>query len=395
MSGVSYEQLMKPIQIMKVVRRLHQVGAFFTNFMNMGPGRAPDIITTTRTFGYDIYASTRTVAPITAPFAPPAQMGLKPIGQNTATLVRSHGAIPILDEKIFGSRRVGGPLSSVDRTGQSYYRLQLEHLVTSFRNSREFMISRMLRGGFGLKQSFGDQYRLQERSASDNSITVSYGIDGENFADLGGIIGAGEGWDQTSAPIHEHFMELDKRMARKTGYSPRHCILNSSTMAPIFQNTVLQKIRGDAFRIFDTFTKKEISPGDARSSAYYTVVFGALPHINFHVLNEGLVLNEVVPNETEQISTANFELFVPDGKVMILPEPDRIWAGTAGGVEPIRERVDQTTPREVQGFGIWRTPTIDPSGFSVKALDNFIPLLYIPNVVHFADVWSPFTSSES
>lgn len=394
MPGVSYEQLMKPLQIEKTVTLLHKVGAFFQNFMRMGPDAPPSIVTDHRTFGYDIYANTRMVAGAVAPSAPPTRTGLKPIGQNTVTLVRNHEAISIYDEKVFMSRPVGGRLSEVDAAGRSYIRLQLEHLVQRFRNSREFMISRMLRGGFGLKPVNGESYQYTERSDPLATIVNNYNIPSENFADLGGIIASGEGWDQAGAPIHEHLMTLSKRMAQKSGYTPRHIIMNSSTLTPLFQNTVLQGIVGSSNRIFDTFSQREISPEDAKSSAMYTVVFGALPMFRFHAINEGLVLNEVLADESNQISDTNFDLFIPDGKAIIVPEPDRVWAGYAAGKEPVRERTDQVSTRVVTGFGTWRTPEIDPARYDVKALDNGLPLLFIPRVVHFADVWEPYTSSE-
>lgn len=398
MSGVSYEQLMKPVQIMKLVRRLSQTSAFFQTLMGMGVGSAPSMVVPAglRTFGYDIYASTRTTARATSPMTPPNRIGRKPIGQQSATLVRFHDSMPIYDEQVFGGRRIGGRLSEVDATGQSYIRLQVEHLMRTFFNAREFMISRMLRGGFSLVPEEGDSYKLSELNdtATSGTIQVDYGLPSENVGDLGGIIASGEGWDTASAPILEHLMNLSKRMARTSGFYPKHIILNSSTVTPLFENSTLQNIRGSAFRVFDEFTQREINPADANSSAVYRVVFGALPMWQFHVINDGLVTEEVVPNEANQSSVANFKLFVPDGKAIIIPEPSRVWAGMAAGTEPVRERVDQNGLRMVQGFGLWRTPEIDPPRFEVKALDNAVPVLFMPKVVHFADVWEPYTSSE-
>lgn len=395
MAGVSFEQLMKPLQIYKLVRLLHEQGMFFQNLLRMGPGSAPAIVSPNRTFGYDTYASTRTMAPITSPQAPPSAMGAKPIGQNTATMVRTHGFVPILEEKVYMSRPPGGRLAEVDASGRRYIALQLDHMIQSFRNNREFMISRMLRGGFGLEQTDGDQYRLRERGDANANISVDYNIPGENFADLGGIIAAGQGWNSAGAPLLTQFLTLSKRMAQKSGYTPKHVILNSTTAAPLFSNTQLRTVRGDAMTVFNSFTQKPMDPKDAQTSSVYTVVFGALPFIQFHILNEGSVLDDVVPNEANQISDSLFKLFVPDGKAIIIPEPDARWTGWAAGIEPVRERVDQLQSRYVQGFGVWRTPQIDPPRYDVKAVDNGVPLLFLPRVVHFADVWEPYTSSES
>ena len=395
MPGVSQDQLMRPIQIYKLVRTLYAQAAFFQNLLGLGPGSAPSIVTDQRTFGYDTYAMTRTLAPVTAPDAPPVPMGLKPTGQNTATLVRLHGFIQILENSLMGMRPPGGRLGEVDDRGKAYVGMQLTHLIESFKNSREFMISRMLRGGFSLKVDEDNGYRLYEKEDPNGTIQVNYNLPAENTADLGGIIGAGEGWDNAGAPIFKHFMDLSKRMARTTGMMPRHCILNSTTATPLFTNTTLRSIQGANYTIYNSFTQKPISPEDRNSSAVYTVVFGGLPQIKFHILNEGLVLNEVVPNLANQTSTTNFKLFVPDGKAIIIPQPTRAWMGTAVGREYIRENPSSSQLREIVGFGTWRTHEIDPARYDVKALDNVVPLLFMPGVVHFADVAAPYTSSEA
>ena len=60
----------------------------------------------------------------------------------------------------------------MDVNGQNYINRQLEYMTQRFRNSREFMISRMLRGGFGVKQT-GESWIPVEKGAGTFDIDYS------------------------------------------------------------------------------------------------------------------------------------------------------------------------------------------------------------------------------
>ncbi len=384
MPGVTYEQLMKPTQVVRSVRKLNEATSFFQRLLRMGFTDAPSITSKMRTFGYDTYASTRTVAPITAPMAPAPRLGLKPSGTATVTMMRTHGSITIYDEKVFQSRPIGGNLGEVDAQGQKYIAIQLKHLTDMFRNAREFAVSRMLLGGFALKPAGGDQFRLCEVDDADATMVNDYLIPAINKGDLDGIID--DTWDDPNTNVINQFLNLSKRMARTSGYSPSDVIVNSTTIAYLFDNTQLAQVRGTANRIFDTFTKKPINQEDTMSSAMFSVIFGGMPWITFHVVNDGLSLGEIIPNVTQQIDANNFTLLVPEKKAIIIPPVDGVWCGYAQGVEPVRETVMNTAPKEVTGFGVWRTPAINPGRFDITAVDNGLPCLFIPNAVHVATV---------
>jgi hypothetical protein len=384
MPGVSYEQLMKPTQVVRAVAKLNESSTFFQRFMKMGIKDAPAITSKMRMFGYDTYSNTRTMAPASAPMAPAPRLGLKPTGMVSVTMVRTIGSITIYDEKVFQSRPIGGSLGEVDAQGQKYIALQLNHLSTMFRNTREFMVSRMLLGGFGLKPAAGDQYRFCEATDGAATIVNDYQIPAENKGNLNGLIATL--WNDPAADIVSQFLALAQRMARTSGYSPSDVMCDSGVIAPLFNNTGLSKVRGTANRIFDTFSKKPLTESDAKSSAMFSIVFGGLPWITFHVINDGLNLDELVPNESNQILLANFTQLVPPKTAIILPPVDGIWCGYAQGCEPVRETVMDMAPKEVTGFGVWRTPAINPGRFDVTAVDNGIPCLFLPRAVNVATV---------
>jgi hypothetical protein len=388
MTGVSLDQLLKTPQIMMAIKTMADPGYFFTRFFGYGIADAvPSRISDSRYFGYDVYASTRTMAPATAPDAPPVETAPKPLGTRFVTLPRFHSKRPIYENRIFRGRAMGGRYGTVDERGQKYVGMQIADLVQTYRNSREFMLARMCRGGFGLKPTSGDQFRLCEVDDGAATIVNDYGIPAINKGDLNGIIPSGEGWNVANAPIHEHLMKFEKRQTQRTGTVPRHILMNSTTFAPILENTVLQGIRGTANRIFDTFTQKTMNEQDALSSAYYSVQIGAIPQYQFHIINDGLVPNEVITNEEEQISDANFSIHIPDGYAMILPTPNRVWYDFVSGSELVRDNVAQARSRVVEGFDVWTTPEINPPRYDITAVDNGMPILLIPGAVAYANVW--------
>jgi hypothetical protein len=262
--------------------------------------------------------------------------------------------------------------------------MQVKHVRDMIDNSIEFMISRVFRGGFGMKQ-VGDQFRLTELNANGNIMNNAYSIPATNTGDLNGIIAVGEGWDQANAPIHEHLMTVSATAARISGYAPKHVIMNGITAIPLFTNTKLSQIGGDAYRIFDSLSNREVKEGTPLTSGQYTVVFRALPQYIFHIYNEGLVANEVIPNLTNQIDANNFERLIPDGYAIIVPDPGE-WIGFATGMEPVAYNV--TDPgRTVTGLHVWKTREIDPPRFDIKFLLNYVPILPIPNTIFYANVW--------
>ena len=383
---VTYEQMMRVPSITRLVARLQSSGTFFQSMFRSSLITPPNEIASTRHAGYDTYASTRTMAPLTAPGAPPRSIGHKPIGSTSVFIPRIHSSIPIYDERVRGNRPPGGPIGTLDDAGRRYIALQLQHFSDTYKNTREYMFCKMLQGGLGLKNVDGNSYYFVDSADPDADETIDYNIPASNKGDLAGLIDVS--WKDPAAKLVKQFLNIGKRSSRISGYQPVNVVVNGSTIAPLFDNDQLAKVRGSSFKIFDTFTRTEIDPSSARNQSSYTVVFGALPFIKFHVYNEVLAPGILIPNFENQTSVANTELMIPTGYAMVLPEPDNLWHGLMGYREEIRERVDMVNTRSVTGFGVWTTPAIDPPRRDIKGLDNILPVLYIPNAVHYARVWS-------
>lgn len=380
---VSREQLFQTPTITGLVNQIDTPGSLFQRFYGLsGTGKRVQ----GRHTGWDLFNGTRSVASIRAPRTGPNLRSRKPYGSRSAQLLRTHEKLMIFDEDLMRFRPAGAPIGSIDAGGQAYVRQQLGYFSQVFRNTREWAVSRMFRGGFGVKV-YGDEMRLCESGDSDAMFTIDYGMPAGHFDQLD-VTGSGDiidtSWDNPAADIVSQFMVLDVEAERVSGYPTRHIWINGNTARYLFENTQLASIRGTSVRIFETLSRREIDPASRLPDTGYDIVFGAMPLHRFHVYNGGLAAPGTAEDFDSQISTSNFERLIPDNVAIITPDPGD-WCEMHSGSEYIRENVTRPM-REVYGMNSWSTPVIDPSGQEVKMVDNFLPIMTIPRAVFYATV---------
>ena len=383
MGYVSREKLFQTPVITGLISQIDVPGSIFQRAYAMGgAGRRVQ----GRTAAWDLFHSTRSVASVRAPRTGPAMRSRKPYGQRAAQMLRLHEKMIIFDEDLMRFRPAGSPIGSIDASGQAYVRQQLGYFSQVFRNTREWAVSRMFRGGFGVK-AVGDEFRLCESDDADALYTIDYGIPAGHKSQLD-VDGNGDiidtSWDDAAADIVSQFQKLDYQAERVSGYPTRHIWINGNTAQYLFENTQLASIRGTSVRIFDSLSRREIDPASTLPDTGYDIVFGAMPLHRFHVYNGGLVVPGTSEDFDSQISATNFERFIPDNYAIITPDPGD-WCEMMTGSEYIRENVVRPM-REVYGMNSWSTPVTNPPGQEIYMLDNFLPVLYIPRAVYYAEV---------
>jgi hypothetical protein len=147
-------------------------------------------------------------------------------------------------------------------------------------------------------------------------------------------------------------------------------------------NTQLQAVGGSAYRVFDSLSRRAVTNQEGIPDAGYDMVFRAMPLWTFHVYDGVLSAN----GEADGTSTSDMELLIPDTHAIFLPDPDETWEGLIDGSEVVAENVMAYGGREAQGFTNWATRVIDPPGFELKFLDNYLPVLYVPTCVAYGDI---------
>lgn len=387
-TGVTYSELMHTTSIIGIVNRIQTPLTLFQDFFGRmsGDNRAASESVYNRVAGWDIFDSTRRFAGARAPDNGPRRVQKRKIGHQTSQLMHSHESIMIHDNKIFGSRGLGNDIGSmVDMRGQQYMMNQVRYMMDRYRNQREWMYSRLLRGGFNMLPD-GDNYALRnfDASAPNGEIPINYQIPNSNK----GRLALGDGgadiltdWMNPAADIIGQLLQLNKAFVRLHGRALKHIFINSTTYNKVQNNLGLQNIGGDAFTVFKSLTQEATTSREGIQNAGFDVVFRALPLFIFHVYDGVLS----VDGEADGTSEAENELLIPNNRAIFVPEPDGDWEGLIDGSEIVLPNPHEESYM-VQGFAAWATRIIDPPAYEMKFVDNYLPVLYIPTCVAYGNV---------
>ena len=389
--GITFSEMMQSTVITRIVNRIHTPLSLFQQFFGrvsgastMGMGGATDSVKG-REAGWDIFDATRQFATAKAPGTGPTRVRKKPIGHVSAQLMRSHESILIHDEEVYKTRPLGGQIGSmVDIRGQAHITRQVKFMMQRFRNQREWMYSRMLRGGFNLRPE-GDVYHLEEYdpAAGNGSLPINYQIPAENQGRLD--LGTGNDiltdWSNPGADIIGQLYRINKAFNRLQGRPLRHIWLTSETFLHMQNNTRLHAIGGDAYRVFDSLKARMGKTNEGIQDTGFDVVWRALPLFTFHVYDGVMSSDGVV----EGISLQDTTPLIEPNHIICTPEPDDTWEGLIDGSEVVASNV-LDAGREIQGFGNWSTRVIDPPGWELKFLDNYLPVLYVPRCIAYGNV---------
>ncbi len=382
---ITIHQLFQTPTITGVISRIKTPLSLLQNFYNLQTGGSASQNHPGRNIGWDIFDSTRTIAQVRAPGSGPGTTSQKPVGHVSAQVMRLHEKIPILQEYVARTRPPGSQFGTLDGNGMAYVRRQIEYGTRRFRNAREFMVSRMFRGGFGVKVT-GEQWDLVESDDANALFTIDFQIPAANKTYL--ELGSGANiitspWDDPSTSIMTQLYGINRAYERLHGWPLKHIWLNSTAIPWLMNNMEFQAVGGSAYRIFDSLTRREVKSEEGRPDTGYEIVFRAVPQFNFHIYDG--VLGAASPTTIDGTAEADVSRIIPDNRALFTPEPNSEWCGLVNGSEYVAENImDQG--KEVYGFHNWTTRTIDPAGWELKFLDNCLPALFIPKAVSYGTI---------
>lgn len=342
--ALTFEQMMQSPFILRVVNRIQTPLSLFQQFLGIVAGSSGGMGATDsvrgRDAGYDIFDSTRQFSGARAPMTGPRRVKKKVIHHQSVQLMRSFESIDILDEDVYKSRPLGGQIGTqnVDVRGMNHIRRQITFMTQRCRNQREWMVSRMFRGGFNIKSDGGDNFNLLEYdAAATDSIPINFQVPATH---LGGLdMGTGTdiltNWGSAAADIIGQCYRINAAMTRIHGRPLKHVWINSATFLNLQNNTNIRTIGGDAFTVFNSLNRRSGQSIEGIPDAGFDVVFRSMPLWTFHVY-DGVLSSDGV---TEGIAVADTAKLVPDNYAIFLPDPSDEWAGLIEGSEVIRENV--------------------------------------------------------
>lgn len=329
-----------------------------------------------RTFTWDIFDRTRAIAHGRAPATGPGTASPQKIGIVNANAYRAHEKIHMCQDRITRTRPLGGQWGMMDVRGETYVAKQAGHLAQRFKNNKEFMISRMMRGGFDILQDGDDWIPVD---IGDGQTTVNFGIPAGNLDQLdmlgdGDIIDAS--WSVTTTNIHGHLLAINAANEQLHGWPLRHVWCSSVVYGYVANNETMIAPAGTANTVFNSFRPSGVIGPDGVEDTGLEVVFRAIPWITWHIYDGGLVVN------------GTYVKFFPDDVACFCPDPSSDIAEYLEGSEVVAENV-MDPGREAYGTTAWTTRVIDPAGFDLKALHNGLPALYVPRTIQYATIVLP------
>lgn len=375
MPNVALHNLLGTTTVTRAISRIKTPISRMQRFFGMQIGGNATNPVGGRTAGWDIMDRTRTIATGRPPMSGPANAAPQSIGHVTAQMARFHEKILLHEEKLFRTRPLGGQFGSVDNRGQRYVTQQEAYLAQRFANAREFMVSRMCRGAFYLKQS-GENWIPTDTAGSPASMKVDYRVPTDHFAQLdigggGNIITAA--WDVTSTKILSHILNLNAKAEEEHGWPIRHIWLTGSMWENVLNNDEIQSIGGSSNTVFSTFTPSGETSVEGIEDTGFRGVLRAIPWLTWHVYDAGLTVD------------GTFTKIIPNDKVIIVPDPTPDLFEYYEGSEIVARNVMDPGVEQV-GFSAWTTRVIDPAGFELKAVDNGLPVVYVPKAIYFPTV---------
>lgn len=378
---ITLQQMFQTETITGVISRFKTPLSRLQDFYGLGIGGPNSENQAGRYVGWDIFDKTRTLARGRAPNTGPATVTQKAVGHVSAQVFRLHEKIPIHYEQIFRTRPPGSAWGTVDASGQNYIARQLQYGTQRFRNAREFMVSRMFRGGWGV-QIVGDDWNLVEFDDANASFTVDVKLPSAHKNQL--ELGSGANiitspWDDPSSQVIRHIESIDAAFERISGRPLQDIWINSDLYNDLILNTELQAVGGAVYRTWDSQTAQGGTNPDGIKSQEFAVVFRALPRFTFHVYNG------VLSFQTDGTTAALTSKLIPDNYALFTPAPGGDWLSMVNGSEIVQEDLG-SAPKEVFGFHNWKTPVIDPAGIELKLLDNCLPAPPIPTAWAYGKV---------
>lgn len=373
MVAVAIHQLLGTETVTRAISRIKTPQDRFQQFLGMGPGGANTSDQGGRLFGWDIQDKTRKLATGRPSGVGPATRTLNPIGHISMAAYRSHEKALLLWDRLHRTRPLGGQWGSIDDRGQRYVTSQEEYMAQLFKNTREFICSRVLRGGSFQVKINGDDWIPVD---SGGHFTVDFKIPAGNKSQLnmtggGDIIGTS--WATTSTNIPLHLLKINAAFEQNHGYPLRHVWMNSNGIINVMANTEMQGYAGTANRVFESFNPTGLTGPDGVADTGFTVRFNAVPWVTFHVYDGGLEVD------------GTYTKFLTDTTAMFTPDISGTLAEWYNGSELVQENL-MSEPVERFGLAAWTTKTIDPPGFEMKTVDIGMPAVYIPKAFAYGTV---------
>jgi len=288
-------------------------------------------------FRYDIRKASRDTAAPKSPGAPSKRVALVPKGTKAGRCIHVAEHKMLDGDRMANVRRMG----SREREQLQAY-VAAEQLDLSRRRARlrELAGAAMLIGTLSIDED-------------DVKADVDYDIDNTHKPT------ASVSWATSTTDIVTDIRTWKRLVSQDSGYTPAHALCNEGVMSYLMANDVVKEFMGEG-----------VYKAQVGQAGYITQLCG----LTIHVFDHGYIP-----------SGGSFTRYVADDKFVIVPTPEPSWCQVLEGSTYIKNLGAEAL---VEVFGPFSNAVIeaDPAGYKLIVGDTFIPALYVPDAVVYADV---------
>jgi major capsid protein E len=185
------------------------------------------------------------------------------------------------------------------------------------------------------------------------SRSIDYGIDATHKPT------ASTSWATATTDIPDDVGAWAELIEKDSGYAAADAYVNRNTMAYIIKNTKVQNLLGQG-------TVRE----QVAENGHITHFMG----LDWHVYNAGWI-----------DSAGDFQRFIPDDKVVILPRED-VFGRLQSGSQMVPGGSGSNDLVKVYGAFSYAVVQTNPPGVNLYVGKNFLPVVTVPDAIVYADV---------
>jgi hypothetical protein len=332
-------------------------------------------------FFWDMLDHSRTLAKVYNPEQPPPNINPVAPRMNQGRFVHIGTALEFVYDRLQPYRPLGKPDGTLDKGGQDFIARQIALALEKMDNTREYMLSQALTVGTFAIQREGDQWIVMPTaSASGEYMTVDLKVPAGYKNQLGGLIAAT--WATAGTDIPGHLWNIRAHSQKVYGEPVTEAWINSTTFQYLRANNLMAmgSLSTGSFIIYKSMTK-EPANNDYMQHGAFDVVFNAMPHITFHVLDRAYNVT------TDVETTVPATMTIPDNVCVFTPRPSRRWLGLAEGSRTIQPKPSDS-PRLEYGFHSYEIPRFGPgsAGKAIYMADSFLTYFLSQYAVYIATV---------
>lgn len=338
--AVLLETILATPQIEQLRSEIAEGNTPLANFYGVSRGNSPTVrsMSAANTIYWDVLDNVRTLPYSFVGSDGPAPAQQQNVVTASATLAHFGEQHAFHYDDFQQFRPLGGPFGSIDKEGAVYIKAQLTRVQQKMDNLREFMISRMFQGGFGLKRDATNSRYYWPCDISDTpDVTIDFGLPAAHkttcdiFGD-GGIVSAN--WSTISTDIPGQVRAMYAAGAKRYGSPWNHAWINTKTLNYLMKNTAMQTSAPSGFTVYKSFTKQQESLQGQKGM--YDVVFNATPFTTFHICD---FTHTVLASSNAFTTAGGMRMVVPDDRVIFTPDPSTEWLGFGVGGRTIQPTV--------------------------------------------------------